>query len=163
MFSPPVDCCSLDLRMLEEQDLLYFDLHGEPGASWWRGDDGLIALTDAQIRSVDLRGAIVFAVNCYLADEASPMLEALLDAGARFVVGGQGRNWAGKRTLMGAGLLGLRFRRMLERDWEPMVALAVAKRWLKLLAAADRVMGKGEKAAAAQDALAFRAFYRRRI
>jgi len=157
---PPVDCASFDLRQLEGQDFIWFDLHGEPGAAWWLGDDGSVAMTAAQLREVDLGGAIVFAVNCYLADDNSPMLDALLEAGARYVVGGSGRNWGGERTLMGAGLLGMRFRQLLEREWDPMVGLAVAKQWLMLSAAADQVMGKGRKTLAAKDALEFRAFYR---
>lgn len=159
--SPPASAGDFDTGLLEGRDLLYFDLHGQPGASWWIGDRGLIALTAGQFGEVNLGHAVVFAVSCYLADQDSPMLTALLDAGARYVIGGPGENWGGGKTLMGAALLGLQFRRLLERDYDPLIALAVAKRWLQLGIVANQVMGKGRKAAAGKDALRFKAFYRK--
>jgi hypothetical protein len=158
--SPPVDAATFGVWQLEGNDFIWFDLHGEPGLRWWLGDNWIVALTAAQVREVDLGGAVVFAVNCYLADEDSPMLEALLDAGARYVVGGTGRNWAGQRTLFGAGLLGMRFLYLMSQGRDPLHSLALAKRWMRLGMAMQRVMGKSGKVMAAKDALTFRAYYR---
>lgn len=159
--SPPLDAGIFDMHVLEGQDVLWFDLHGEPGAAWWFGDGGLVALTAGQIVKTNLRGTVVFAINCYLADDNSPMLDALLTAGARYVIGGRGCNWGGQRTLMGAGLLGMRVLMLLERGRDPLKALTLAKRWLMLKLVMDRCRGKTRRASAAQDALGFRAYYRR--
>jgi len=67
-------------------DVIYLDLHGEPGAPMWFGDYGEVALTAEQVRSVNLRGAVVFAVNCHLGDYDSPMLDALLAADPHVIV-----------------------------------------------------------------------------
>jgi len=148
--------------------LLYFDLHGRPGAGFWHGDDGIVALTAEQVRSVDLGGAVVFALNCYLADSCSPMMDSLLDAGASYVIGGDGQNWAGTSSaLYGASLLGLWFRRLFMIGVPPLKALAVAKRaiWWQLrlgrrLEGAARGMGTKARIEAAQDTLMFRAYYK---
>ena len=155
LLSPPTSALDFDPAYLEGRDLLYFDLHGHQYQSFWWGDGHTVALTAQQIRGANLDGAIVFALSCYLADESSPMLDALLDAGARYVVGGDGRNWAGGRqALMGAGLLGLWFRRLLARGMPPLSALAWAKRRVGLSAV------KRGKRLAAKDTLEFRAYYR---
>lgn len=166
---PPVTATSLNMLQLENRRLLYFDLHGEPGEDCWLGDDGFVALTASQLRSLDLRGTIVFAVTCYLADEGSPMLDALLDAGAEYVIGGDGKNWAGAKTIFGASLLGLWFRRLLFLNVSSLRALAIAKHSVRGSIAARKLLGrKGNKAltkkqlAAARDTLEFRAYYRRR-
>ena len=158
--SPPFDALAFDPRWLEGYDLLWFDLHGQPGLEWWLGDGGVVALTAKQVRGVDLGGALVFAVNCHLADAGSPMLDALLAAGAGYVIGGEGINWGGQRLLFGAGLLGLRLRQLVERGTGPLLALAWAKRWVTLSLAANRVLGRGDMVEAARDTLGFRAYYR---
>ena len=152
--SPPSTVYNFDLALLENNDLLWFDLHGLPGQSCWLGDDRTLAMTATELRKADLRGTIVFALNCYLADEDSPMLDALLDAGARYVIGGDGQNWAGPRTLWGASLLGLWFRWLLAWGVPPLKALAWAKRRVRLS------MLKRGKRLAAKDTLEFRAYYR---
>lgn len=153
--SPPTSALDFDLAQLERRDLLYFDLHGHQYQSFWWGDERTVALTAQQIRETNLDGAIVFALSCYLADEGSPMLDALLDAGARYVVGGDGQNWAGgRRAMLGAGLLGLWFRRLLTWGMPPLRALAWAK-WRVRLSAVKR-----GKRLAAKDTLEFRAYYR---
>jgi len=153
--SPPSTVYNLDLALLENNDLLYFDLHGSPGATCWLGDDRTLAMTAAELSKVNLTGAIVFAVNCHLADAGSPMLDALLSAGAHYVIGGDGQNWAGsKRAMIGAGLLGLWFRRLLARGAPPLVALSWAKRRVKL-----STLKRGKRLAA-KDTLEFRAYYR---
>lgn len=143
--------------MLQGYDVLYFDLHGQPGAAWWYGDDDLVALTEAQILDADLGGAVVFAVNCHLADDDSPMLDALLNAGARYVIGGPGLNFAGKRTIYGAAALGKSFIIALEHGKHPLKALAIAKRSLSIWSMAQAA----PKKKAARDALQFKAFYRK--
>jgi len=165
---PPASSDMFNLLWLTGRQLLYFDLHGSPGAGFWHGDDGIIALTAEQVRSVDLGGAVVFATTCYLADQDSPMLDALLDAGASYVIGGDGQNWAGvSRRLYGASLLGFWFRRLFMMGVPPLKALAVAKRairWqLRLgrhLEAAARGMGTKARIEAAKDTLNFRAYYK---
>lgn len=159
--SPPVDAGTFNPTWLEGYDLLWFDLHGQPGAGWWMGDDRLIAVTAGQIRDANLGGAIVFALNCYLADEGSPMLDALLDAGARYVIGGDGRNWAGQRALHGAAILGMRFVEGLREGQDPLRALALAKRRVRLSMVRDWLLRRGKRITAAKDTLAFRAYYRR--
>lgn len=149
--SPPLDSRTLSPDMLEGYDLLYFDLHGTPGEGVWYGD-GTVALLAEQLRVADLSGSVVFALNCYLADEDSPMLDALLAAGARLVIGGDGINWGGRRRLIGAGRLGLWFRRLMVRGLAPLHALAVAKVFLR--------WGVRNREAI-KDTLAFRAYYRR--
>jgi len=155
LLSPPVSALSFNPCDLAGCDLLYFDLHGRPGQSYWWGDKRTIALTAMQIREADLRGTIIFALSCYLADSNSPMLDALLDAGARYVIGGAGKNWAGgRRSMLGAGLLGLWFRRLLSWGMPPLKALAWAKQRVRLSA-----MKRGKRLAA-KDTLGFRAYYR---
>lgn len=161
--SPPMSAEYFQPWWLQDRDLIYLDLHGGPGLWWWYGDDGTIALKEEQVRAADLGGAVVFALNCYLADAHSPMMDALLDAGASFVIGGDGQNWATGRRPTGAAWLGLRFRQMLERGFEPMKALAVSKRYLSLVMAAHRVLKKRSKVMADKDTLAFRAYYRRSV
>lgn len=111
-------------------DFIYLDLHGRPGDTQWYGDERIVALTAEQVRGLDLQGAVVFAVNCYLGDDDSPMLEALLDAGAAYVVGGSGENYGGARRLMGAAALGMYFRSAL-RGFDPLRALTLAKTVLR--------------------------------
>jgi len=153
--SPPTSVYNFDLALLENQDVLFFDLHGLPGESFWLGDDHVLAMTATELRKADLTSAVVFALNCYLADSNAPMLDTLLDAGARYVVGGDGKNWAGKkREIMGAGLLGLWFRRLLAWGVPPLRALAWAKQRVRLSAL------KRGKQLAAKDTLQFRAYYR---
>lgn len=158
---PPWDASTFDASQLEGHDLLYFDFHGLPGASYWFEElqqAGMImaervkALTADQIKSVDLGGAVVFALSCYLGDEDSPMLDALLSAGASYVVGGDGKNWAATNRVTGANRLGRHFRKALERGQAPLEALALAKKLLKITLKPNRI--------AIRDTLAFRAYYR---
>lgn len=160
---PPASAEVFEPSWLEERDLLYFDLHGQPGKPTWYGDEGIVALRAAQITLCSLDGAIVFATNCYLADEESPMMDALLEAGARYVIGGQGPNWAGERSLYGAALLGWRFRQLLERGIDPLRAMALAKKWIGLGMIAHRLLGRATRVQTDKDTLAFRIYYRREM
>lgn len=155
---PPVTAASFDPAQLAGHALLYFDLHGEPGVDQWFGDARLPALTAEQIRSVDLGGAVVFATNCYLADAGSPMLDALLDAGARCVIAGPGRNYAGAQTVFGASLLGQAFRAALEKVADPAWALNLAKWAVR----ADGIFGSHVHRQAAQDTIGFGLFARQK-
>jgi len=161
MTCPPTDYKSFDISWLEGNDLIYFDLHGDPRGDHWYDlslSDGIIlpiktiALRDYQIRQADLSGTVVYATSCYLSDEDSPMLDALLYAGARYVIGGESKNWAGAKMMMGATRLGYLFRRYLEKQQEPLRALALAKRKLKF--------EKSESNLTLDDTLAFRVYQR---
>lgn len=168
LLSPPVSSASFDPAWLEGHDLIYLDLHGEPGEAFWRGDGRIIALTADQVLQADLGRAVVFATNCYLADAGSPMMEALLEAGARYVIGGEGPNWANTKRPAGAVWLGWRVRQLMERGVDPLLALALGKRLLRLHQAANWVMGRKRKVMGSkspvevdEDTLAFRAYVRR--
>jgi len=157
-----------DARKLEGHDLLYFDLHGWPGGPVWLGQSKPgaverrnVALTVEQLADIVLYGTVVFAATCHLADDESPMLDALLDAGARYVIGGEGVNWNGMHNPIGAGLLGQWFRRGMQMGIEPLRALALAKQRVRLSLMRYRVCGMEAQATAARDALAFRAYERR--
>jgi hypothetical protein len=150
---PPLSVGEFDVRLLEGQDLILFDLHGEPGGTQWYGDARLPALTAEQIRSADLRGAVVFGLNCYLADAISPMLDALLAAGAAYVVAGDGENFAARAQVFGCGELAKWFKYYLRTE-APAVALWRAKQSVR----ADLPDDKHELLA---DAMGFKMFYRR--
>jgi hypothetical protein len=120
----------------------------------WYGDARIPALHARQVRAAQLNGAVVFAVNCYLADQVSPMLDAFLSAGASYVIAAPGENFAGEKTTFGAGTLGLWFRRLVERGVRPVSALGLAKNAVRLEA-----LLPGRRSAA-KDTLEFRAFYR---
>jgi hypothetical protein len=148
---PPTKAASFDVALLEGQDFIYFDLHGAPGGTEWRGDKRTIALRAEQIRAAKLGGAVVFATNCHLGDANSPMLTALLDAGASYVVAGDGLNWAGAQAVMGAARLGQFFRIALA-FMDPRRALTAAKMGVQRLSLRNRGM--------VQDTLGFKLFYR---
>lgn len=149
---PPTKAASFDVALLEGQDFIYFDLHGAPGGTEWRGDKRTIALRLEQIRSANLKGAVVFATNCHLGDADSPMLTALLDAGASYVVAGDGLNWAGAQAVMGAARLGQFFRIALA-FMDPRRALTAAKIGMQRL-----VLRHQHEMV--QDTLGFKLFYR---
>lgn len=172
---PPLTAARFDPRQLNGYDFLYFDLHGDPGGEEWyeiKESDGPLALltpervpalTAAQIRQARLDGAVVFATCCYLADEDSPMLDALLEAGAAYVIGGDGKNWAAAKRPSGASYLGEQFRHWLERGYDPLKALTYAKRLLRLKKGVSGLLGNLASTGAVDstaDTLAFRAYYR---
>ena len=123
---PPVH---LLFERMQAANFLYFKLHGLAGQPYWYGDGWMTAISAAQLCSLDLSGAVVFVANCFLAD--SPMLPALLDAGARAVVGGHGENYARSRGVDGADLLGLWFRRFCQAGLQVRMAMALSKVRLK--------------------------------
>ena len=101
--SPPVLAATFDPRRLAGHDLLYFRLHGKPGAKAWYNDAGAAALTEDQVLSVDLGGAVAVVANCY--GDQGPMARALYTAGASAVIAGLGSNYAGARRVVGTDLL----------------------------------------------------------
>jgi hypothetical protein len=109
---PPVSLETFSSEVLEGHDLLYFKLHGLPGQSYWYGDNLITAISADQIRQADLGGAGVFVANCFTSRE-SPMFQALREAGARWIISGEGENYASSQTIAGVDLLGLYFRRLL--------------------------------------------------
>ena len=101
--SPPVPAGMFEPRWLGGHDLLYFRLHGKPGANAWYNDAGSAALTEDQVLAADLGGAVVVVANCY--GDGGPMVRALYAAGATAVIAGAGPNYAAVRRVVGADLL----------------------------------------------------------
>ena len=104
---PPVWADTLDLSLLENNDLLFFNLHSLADIPAFLGTKygPPIALRATQLAEVDLGGAVVFAENCYLGDSQHPMRQALLDAGASAVIAGAGLNYGSTgQDLKGADL-----------------------------------------------------------
>ena len=86
--SPPLGPENFPVEQLAGDDVLYFKLHGLAQEPRWygvRNDVWQDALDLTNIsQAPDLSGAVVFAQACYA--ETSPMIQALLDAGASAVV-----------------------------------------------------------------------------
>jgi len=99
--SPPALAATFEPLWLEGHDLLYFRLHGKPGANAWYNDAGSAALTEDQVLAADLGGAVVVVANCY--GDGGPMVRALYAAGATAVIAGP--NYAAVRRVVGADLL----------------------------------------------------------
>jgi hypothetical protein len=158
---PPTRTATFLPQWLEGNRFIYLDLHGQPHQGQWYGDDGYVAMTAEQVQQASLEGSVVFAVNCYLANEGSPMLDALLDAGAEYVIGGWGPNYGGQRGMIGANALGWWVRLGMQAGLKPLTALAGAKRLLRARWVVNKAMRRGNLAQADLDALGFRAFYRR--
>jgi len=115
--------------MVQDADFIYVDLHGDPQGTVWYGDDEMVTVTARQLRQVDVTGTVVFAANCYVGDQDSPMRRALFQAGARYVIAGEGRNYGpADGPLYGAPLVGLWLRRFLSMGVSVPRALGAAKR-----------------------------------
>lgn len=180
LISPPISVSTFNHQWLEGKKLLYFDLHGSRGQPYWFGDafcgipssgfdavKGRCAALDVEIvRKADLRGTVVFATNCYLAEKDSPMLDAFLKAGAKYVVGGDGENWApgaGDQRMYGAHMLGLWFRRFLVgAGLSAPRALALAKKMvgvqLRMQKGPGKRIGTKKMLEASKDTLEFRVY-----
>jgi hypothetical protein len=168
---PPTTANTFQPGLLENKDLIIFDLHGEPGEPYWfetttQDIFGLKnlsfqvpALRAETIRKVDLGDAVVFALNCYLGDDDSPMLDALLDAGASYVIGGEGKNWTVGSTV-GASQLAYLFRKSMEKGLDPLKSLTRAKKGIKKWFGLDVVLGHSERVKATADTLEFKAYVR---
>ena len=139
-------------------DFLYIDMHGLPDNDSF-SCGFLAALPAHQVRLWDLHGTVVFTVSCHLAEKDNPLLGALLSAGARCVIAGDGLNYEGRgKRLYGAGLLGLHVRRAIARGATCRAALAYAKRRVKRSMLIDRLLGRKKQVLAARDALEFKVF-----
>lgn len=160
---PPLVSGDVDPAWFDGCRLLYIDLHGLPGQPFWHGDDGVIALTEEQLRRIDLSSVVVFALSCYLADTDSPMMDALLDSGARYVIGGTGKNYAVEHKLLGAAMLGREFCSYYRAGIRPLTALAIAKRVVALHLLGQRILGNVRAIDADRDTLAFKAYEKRSI
>jgi hypothetical protein len=155
LLSPPVTAEIFNPRWLEGYNFLYLKLHGLPEEVYWYGDKWITALRATQILAADLKGTVVFVANCHLFQAnnghhpTSPMLAALLAAGARAVVGGSGENYAKRHSVHGADRLGRAFRYLLQFGFAPYPAFRLAQLTLTLKPHKDR---------ADLDALRFRYF-----
>lgn len=124
--SPPLFDSSFDPALIGNPDLLYIHLHGLPNDPALIGDLG-VAVTAEQLRSCNLKGTIVLVLSCFVGTIGHPVLEALLDAGARYVVAAPGENYAGKSTVIGADVLAREFITWLDMKVVCKVALRLAK------------------------------------
>lgn len=147
VLSPPITMANFNPLWLQGHDLIYFKLHGLEGQPFWYNERWETAISAQQIRQATLGGAVVFVANCYLPE--SPMLAALLTAGAGAVIGGSGPNFARAAGIEGADLLGLWVRRLMTLGLEVERALRMAKRVVRAWPG-DRI--------AKDDALAFSVF-----
>jgi len=130
LLSPPVSFQGFLPEWLEGYDLLYFKLHGFPDQAYWYGDDWITAMSEELVRQSDLRETIVFVANCYLPE--SPMLKALLYAGAKAVIGGAGVNYARSKQVDGADLLGLYLRFFMQVGLSASNSLTLAKNRIRI-------------------------------
>ncbi len=158
---PPLTNATFDPHVLRGQDLLYFDLHGAKAQPVWLDDHGQVAITADQIRSVNLDGATVVALNCFLADQNSPMMDALLTS-AGLVIGGDGENFSPPSgRLYGAGLLAEWIRRLMGLGLSPLKALQWAKVRVRLALAQAQLLNQHQVTQANWDTLNFRAYVKK--
>lgn len=155
LLSPPITTAGFEPHWLQGHDFIYLKLHGLPEEAYWYGDNWITAISATQILAADLKGTTVFVANCHLFQAnngqrpSSPMLTALLAAGARAVVGGAGDNFAKRHTVHGADRLGRAFRYLLQLGFAPYTAFRLAQFLLTL---------RPHKEPADLDALKFRYF-----
>lgn len=104
-------------------DFIYIDLHGRPDQPKWLFAGGNRVIGHGQIHNY-ARGKVIFATTCYLPGTA--WFDELRDGNV--LVYGFGENYGGKGSrAIGAQLLALWFRRMLELGMSPRGALRCAK------------------------------------
>jgi hypothetical protein len=136
---PPLSLEDMVPQLFERQDLLYFNLHGVPSQPYYYGDDWVTAISADLIRKASLASCGVFLGACFT-NRQHPMVRALFDAGAAYIVGGDGPNYGSGSSLIGSDLLGKWFVTFLRLGLGPDRALAAAKLRLKIslrLSAAD--------------------------
>jgi hypothetical protein len=143
---PPLSATHFDPHALEA-DFLFIKLHGLKEQPFWYGDDWITALRADQIIQADLSHSVVFVCNCFLPE--SPMLDALTQAGARWIIGGHGPNYARPDELSGPDLLALTMRRLLAWHIPPDAAFILARKKLRIRKVQDL---------ATRDALQFEVF-----
>lgn len=139
--------------------LLYLKFHGLPDQPYLYGDEWATAISATQIRGADLAGVVVYAPTCWLPQ--TPVLTALLEAGAEAVIAGYGSNFAysrGRHALGGADLLGWFLRRFFSSEESGIEGVATA---LGMAKRAVEAMSRPRSAAEVEmlaDTLAFRVF-----
>lgn len=154
LVSPPLRAADVRPFWLQGYDLIYLDLHGQPGsARLWSGEGEEVAALDLRtVVEAELEGAVVFATSCFLPQ--TRFVKAFLEAGAVAVVGGRGRNWGTRRRVSGAQKLAQRFIRRLEGGQDARAALRGAKGELR------RSIGNLLGDRGVRDALGFRVWER---
>lgn len=150
--SPPIYAADFNPEWLEGYDLIYLDLHGQPGSVYlYSGEEGrMAALSLKVVRAARLGGAVVFATTCHLPN--THFLDAFLDAGASAVIAGMGLNWGKQTRASGAQLLAMLTIRAMKAGKAFDVALADAKARLRF--SLQRLLDRD----ATEDALAFQAY-----
>lgn len=101
--APPLRMADFRPEMISGADLLYVCLHGLQGQPYWYGGDWSTAVSADQLREARLDGAVCYLAGCW---GAGPMAMALLDAGARAVVGDRDSTWAGYVVPAGSNAFG---------------------------------------------------------
>lgn len=129
---PPMLASYLMPEHLEGYDLIYIDLHGQPGSVYlYCGESQLAAAINLDcVREADLRGTAVFMTTCY--GPETPFVEGFLAAGATAVAAGRGENWGTRTSLTGAQLLGKFFLEEYEQSGDAKGALEQAKKLMRL-------------------------------
>lgn len=113
--APPLRADSFEPAVLGSgtgSRLVYVCLHGLPGQPYWYGDDWSTAITAEQVRACDMSGAVVYLAGCF---GQGPMTDALIDAGARAVVGSAAEVWGGYVFPTGTNARGRAFVRAMQR------------------------------------------------
>lgn len=130
--SPPVHAADFQPDWLAGRDLIYLDLHGQPGSVYlYSGEDqDRAALHVDQVREVALDGAVVYATTCYLPE--TPFVEAFLEAGASAVIGGGERNYGTRHRMSGAQVLAKGLLSALRTGYAVDDAFKRAKLWLQV-------------------------------
>ncbi len=124
--SPPMFDSEFNKEMVGHPDVLYLHLHGQPGDPYLLGDLG-VAVTADQLRGCNLNDTIVIALSCYVGEVGHPVLEALLDAGARYVIAAPGENFTGRSMVIGADVLAREFLHWIGWKVTAKHALSLAK------------------------------------
>lgn len=127
--SPPLGPRTFDPEQLRGRQVLYFKLHGLPGEPRWYGTAGDAwqdAIDVETIRAAAPLGrCVVFAQACF--SRESPMVQALLEAGAAAVVGSEATLTAGRYWPRASDWLGRDFLQALGAGFSAGQALAVAR------------------------------------
>jgi len=118
--------------LIDGAEFVYVHLHGIPQQPFWYGDGFVTAVSEAELKLCNLRGAICFVANCY--GQSSRMVEALFKAGARAVAAGPGTNYTVPGWVRGADLLGQHFLAALQAGRSAPAAFDAARSKLTLRA-----------------------------
>ena len=125
VLSPPITAKTFCYYWLEGQDLIYLKLHGYPGIPILYGDDNTPALDISSIVNATLGGVTIFAPTCHL--RRSSLFNAFFYSGARYVIAGEGTNYAAVDQVAGADRLGLWLRRLMQWGFSTPLAFHIAR------------------------------------